>query len=62
MNWLLFRPWWAFFHMVMYMAIIFPKSWVPKGPLIAPDYLKKVNDLYFDDWNKITQYAQNNNP
>ncbi len=62
MNWLLFRPWWAFFHLVMYVAIILPKSWIPKGSLIAPDYLKKVNDLYLDDWNKITQYAQNNNP
>jgi len=44
------------------MAIILPKSWVPEGPLIAPDYLKKVNDLFLDDWNKINQYAQNNNP
>ena len=61
-NWLLFRPWWAFFHMVMYAAALFPKSWVPKGPLIAPDYIRQINNLFAHDWEKINQYAQKNNP
>ena len=46
----------------MYAAAFFPKSWIPKGPLVAPDYIRQVNNLFADDWDKINQYAQKNNP
>ena len=62
LNWLLFRPWWVFFHLVMYAAVLFPKALVPKGPLITSGYLNQVNDLFIDDWEKINDYAQKNNP
>jgi hypothetical protein len=62
LNWFVFRPWWAFFHLVMYVAYFFPKAWVPKEAFTDSDYLKKINNLYSDDWEKVKSYAHQNDP
>ena len=61
-HWITYRPWWAFFHLVMYVAALLPMSWVPKKPLIDPGSLKVIDSAYQEDWKKIVQYARDNNP
>jgi len=61
-HWLLYRPWWALFHLVMYVAALFPKSWVPKEPLTREEDLQKIREAYEADWQKVVQYARQNNP
>ncbi|MDH5607836.1 MAG: hypothetical protein OEY56_00025 [Cyclobacteriaceae bacterium] len=61
-HWLLYRPWWAFFHLIMYAASFFPAHWVGQEPLIDPDYLDKIRTAYLADWEKVKMYAQTHNP
>ena len=60
-RWILYKPWWVFFHLILYVALIIPESWVTKKPLINPESLKKVRDTFQDDWEKIQAYAAENN-
>lgn len=62
LHWLTYRPWWLFFHLVMYAAAYFPKSWVPKEPLESEGYKKRIRDAYSGDWKKVLEYAEKNNP
>ncbi len=62
LHWLLFRPWWAFFHLIMYVALIFPKPWVPAGPLVTAENLRSVDQAFDQDWQKVMDYAARNNP
>lgn len=62
LHWLLFRSWWAFFHLILYLAVIFPTSWVPKGPLIDPQYLKEIDLLFQKDWEQLQALAKDINP
>ncbi len=61
-HWLFYRSWWAFYHLVMYMAAFFPAKWVPKQPLIDKSYLNQIGDYYLEDWNGVIDYAKKNNP
>ena len=61
-HWLLYRPWWALFHLIMYMATYFPESWVPKKPLINDGDLIPVRETFEEDWQKVRAYAESNNP
>ncbi|MCR9254236.1 MAG: hypothetical protein NXI20_27740 [bacterium] len=61
MHWLLYRSWWALFHLIMYAVPLFPKSWIPEEPLIEEDQLKRVKEAYKDDWKKVKEYAAQNN-
>ncbi len=60
LHWLLFRPWWAFYHLIMYIATLFPSAWVPTGPLIPPNKLVEIDDLYQADWEFVKSYAAEN--
>ncbi len=60
-HWLLFRSWWAFFHLILYTSSFFPESWVPPGDLIDKDQLLKIRETYQPDWEKIVEYANRNN-
>ena len=62
LHWLRYRPWWAFFHLILYAAILFPKSFVPKEPLESEDYKKRIKKKYSADWEKVIAYAGKNNP
>jgi hypothetical protein len=57
-HWLLYRPWWAFFHLIMYAASVFPAGWVPKGPLIPKGELDNIRAAFEDDWQKVVAYAR----
>ncbi|MFT4738431.1 MAG: hypothetical protein ACI8QD_000157 [Cyclobacteriaceae bacterium] len=61
-HWLLYRPVWAYYHLIMYAANFFPKSWVPKEPLIEPELLTEIKSAYHQDWEDIKAYAAKNNP
>ena len=61
-HWVLYRPWWALFHLIMYAAAYFPNSWVPKEPLIKDDELKPIREAFDEDWERVKQYAKENNP
>jgi hypothetical protein len=61
-HWLTFRPWWAFFHLIMYVAALFPKAWVPEESLIDKAYLDEINKAYSADWKRLKAYALKNNP
>jgi hypothetical protein len=62
LHWLTYRPWWAFFHLIMYAATLFPESWVPKEPLETKEYKKRIREVYQEDWDKVVAYAKANNP
>ena len=62
LHWLTYRPWWAFFHLIMYAAAYFPESWVPKEPLESAEYKKRIRETYQEDWDKVLAYAKANNP
>lgn len=62
LHWLTYRPWWAFFHLIMYAASLFPNSWVPKEKLESEDYKKRIRDKYAEDWERVNEYAKTNNP
>ncbi len=56
-HWLLYRPWWAFFHLIMYVAAVFPDSWVPDDDLIESGQLDKIRTAYEPDWKKVKDYT-----
>lgn len=62
LHWLTYRPWWLLFHLIMYAAALFPKSWVPKEPLESDEYKKRIREFYSEDWDKVRAYAKENNP
>ena len=61
-HWLLYRPWWALFHLIMYAAAYFPEAWVPKTPLILEAELAPIRAAFDEDWKKVKAYALKNNP
>ena len=52
-HWLLYRPWWLLFHLVMYIAFFIPKKIIVKKPLINQRYLDDCMDKYRKDWKLI---------
>lgn len=56
-HWLLYRPWWLLFHLIMYAAELFPESWVPKEELIPTAEIDRIDDFFADDWVKVQRYA-----
>ena len=57
-HWLLFRPWWLLYHLVMYFSIIIPKKYIVKKPLIDKDYLEKCMMKYKEDWEKVMKLSK----
>ncbi|MEQ8471906.1 MAG: hypothetical protein RIC35_12015 [Marinoscillum sp.] len=53
LHWLTYRPVWAFYHLVLYLAVLIPDSWVSKAPLISEESLKKVRKFYAEDWEAV---------
>lgn len=50
-----------FRYLVLYIAYIVPKAWMPKKDLIPKESLKKIREFYSDDWKKCKEYAEKNN-
>lgn len=61
-HWMLYRPWWALFHLIMYAAKLFPNAWVPEAELCPADEMKAIREAYEEDWQKVQAYAKANNP
>ena len=61
-NWLTFRPWWAFFHLILYAVPLLPRQWIPNEPLIPKHLLDDIQITCQDDWEQVRQYAAKNNP
>ncbi len=61
-HWLFYRPWWAFFHLIMYAALLFPDNWVSQTPLVSEEERQRIKNEFQEDWDKISEYARENNP
>lgn len=57
LHWLLYRPWWALFHLVMYVAVLIPDRWITEGPLISKQQLDDIDERYKEDWIRVKNYA-----
>jgi hypothetical protein len=57
-HWLFYRPWWAFFHLIMYTAQLFPNRWVPQENLTPRDELDLIDEFYKEDWAKVIRYVE----
>ncbi len=44
-------------YCILYPAVLAPKSWTPAKPLIDPYSLKRIREVYTDDWEKCREYA-----
>ncbi len=61
-TWTYYRPWWLLFHLIMYFAMLLPKSWVIRKPLVDEKELQKVREWTDSDWKSVKAYAAKNNP
>lgn len=46
---------------ILYTAKAIPKKWIPQEPLIPPEDLEKIKDIYAEDWQQSIEYARKNN-
>jgi len=46
-------------YSILYTAIIIPKKWLVKGPLIPPEELAKIREATKEDWEKCLHFAAN---
>lgn len=58
LHWILYRPWWAFFHLVMYTTRLFPDTWTKNEALIPPETLARIESEFKEDWNRLEMYAR----
>lgn len=54
-HWLLYRPVWAFYHLILYAAKFIPPSRAPEGPLIDDARLRTVKQEYLKDWKTVVE-------
>lgn len=52
-HWLLYRPVWIFYHLILYVASLFPQAWVPEEPLLAEEAMRKVRETFSGDWEQV---------
>ena len=57
LHWLLYRPWWGLFHLVMYAAVLVPQRWLPEAPLISNKQLDDIDERFAADWEQVRQFA-----
>ncbi len=57
LHWLLYRPWWGLFHLVMYAAVLVPDQWISKSPLISEKQMDEIDQRYQEDWDCVKRYA-----
>lgn len=61
-NWFQRRGRLLLCYLILYSALIVPKSWVVDEELVSAEAMKKVRDAYDQDWQKCLEYAQQHNP
>lgn len=52
LHWLLYRPVWAFYHLILYGAAVIPGGWIRRR-LIDPEELEEIRAFYDEDWSKV---------
>ena len=57
-HWLLYRPVWALYHLILYVAYFFPVSRVQDDPLIELDELQMIQERFENDWILIRNQAK----
>lgn len=45
-------------YLILYPALLVPRSWVNKEPLIREESLKQIREVFEADWQKCLNYAQ----
>lgn len=45
-------------YSILYTAIIIPKKWLEKGPLIPPEDLARIREATKEDWDKCLEYVR----
>jgi hypothetical protein len=45
---------------ILYAAVLIPKRWLVKGPLIPPEELEKIRVATKEDWEKCLEYLKRN--
>ena len=53
LHWLLYRPAWACYHLILYGATLIPRSWIGRRELIDPEALESVRKFYEMDWEQV---------
>jgi hypothetical protein len=46
-------------YLSLYLAYLIPSKWIPEGPLISKESMRKVRAYYEEDWKKCEAYAMN---
>ncbi len=57
-HWLLYRPVWAFYHLILYVARFVPENWITDTPLIDEHILNRVREKFLQDWSKLKQRTE----
>jgi len=57
-HWILYRPVWAFYHLILYAAKYFPDTWLPEESLISEEALQKVRKEFAEDWKEAKEFKQ----
>lgn len=58
LHWLMYRPWWALFHLVMYGALLLPKGWFGAEEVVSKSDLERIREYMDADWQAVKAYAQ----
>ncbi len=56
-HWLLYRPVWAFYHLILYLSVFMPSSWLGGRQLIPACQMERVRNFFAQDWEAIKQFA-----
>ena len=56
-HWLFYRPWWLYFHLIMYFSVIIPSTFFVKNPLVNKSYILKIKNKFKDDWELIKKIS-----
>jgi len=46
----------------LYLAPYLPEAWLRQEPLVQPEQIDEITQLYTDDWQRLQAYAAENNP
>ncbi len=57
-HWLLYRPIWAVYHVILYTAAFLPESWIAKEELIEQELLDEVRSSFNEDWEAVKQFSK----
>jgi len=49
-------------YTLLNLAKIIPNPWLSDKPIMSDEYLKRIREVYKDDWEKCLEYARKNNP